>query len=129
MRAAPGPGERGRAAALTARRRACVRRGPAGLRDGRARAGSGTGRVRDLQLPVPEPVGPHDLQQYLDRTADTHRIRDPAQLLQLVEMGSIVYLLPLSVTLRYPRAGLVYRRVTEGRPRRSPSRGRSTPAR
>ena len=55
--------------------------------------------VPELSAPVPQAVTPPS------------KKRDIAQILNLVELGSIVFFLPVSVAGRHPRPGVVYRPV------------------
>jgi DNA-binding transcriptional LysR family regulator len=72
--------------------------------------------LADLDLPGVDPSIPGDVDRYLDRLTQQHRVRDLPQLLALVELGALVTLLPESVVERYPRDGLVYRPVPDAPP-------------
>jgi len=72
--------------------------------------------LADLALPGVEPGNLVGLGQYLDSTVEQHGFIDLAQLLAHVELGDLVTLLPESVTVRYPRPGVVYRPVLDVAP-------------
>ncbi|MCI3274235.1 LysR family transcriptional regulator [Streptomyces cylindrosporus] len=72
--------------------------------------------LADLALPGVEEGNPHGLARYLDTIVERHGIADLPQLLTLVELGEIVTLLPESVTTRYPRPGVAYRKLPDAPP-------------
>ena len=67
----------------------------------------------DLGLPGVVPGDSHGLGRYLDMIMEQHAITDLAQLLALVELGTLLTLLPESVTIRYPRPGVAYRKLPD----------------
>jgi DNA-binding transcriptional LysR family regulator len=72
--------------------------------------------LADLALPGVEPGRADGLPGYLDSVVARYAIADLSQLLTLVELGEVVTLLPESVTTRYPRPGVVYRRIADAPP-------------
>ncbi|GAB3826049.1 LysR family transcriptional regulator [Kribbella italica] len=68
--------------------------------------------LADLGL-SPEPL---ELQGQLDELVAQYGVRDLPQLLQQVELGDLVTLLPESVVSRYPRDGVAYRVVPDSPP-------------
>ncbi|GAA3811052.1 LysR family transcriptional regulator [Streptomyces coacervatus] len=72
--------------------------------------------LTDLAIPDVEPGRLDGLTRYLETMVERHRIADLPQVLTLVELGEIVTFLPESVTARYPRPGVVYRRLPDTPP-------------
>jgi DNA-binding transcriptional LysR family regulator len=66
--------------------------------------------LADLGIPAGE------LRRYLDPAAARRGVHGLAQLLTLVELGEVIQLLPVSVTVRYPRPGVAYRAVADAPP-------------
>ncbi|MEU6140382.1 LysR family transcriptional regulator [Streptomyces sp. NPDC047081] len=62
------------------------------------------------------PGDAQSLARYLDTIVARHGIADLPQLITLVELGEIVTLLPESVTTRYPRPGVAYRKLPDAPP-------------
>ncbi|MCX5425588.1 LysR family transcriptional regulator [Streptomyces sp. NBC_00078] len=69
--------------------------------------------LADLTLPDVRPGELHGLARYRDLIVDRYGVADLPQLLTLVELGQVVTLLPESVTVRYPRPGVAYRRIPD----------------
>ncbi|MFC8513544.1 LysR family transcriptional regulator [Streptomyces sp. NPDC057257] len=70
----------------------------------------------DLGIPGVEPGRLEGLARFLDRIVEEYAVADLPQLVTLVELGKVVTLLPQSVTVRYPRPGVVYRPVPDAPP-------------
>jgi DNA-binding transcriptional LysR family regulator len=72
--------------------------------------------LADLDLPSGVPADPGELRRFQDRIVDEYGVRDLPQLLELVELGEFLTLLPESVVARYPRPGVAYLRVPDAPP-------------
>jgi len=71
--------------------------------------------LADLGLPA-EPAHPGQLRRFRDGVHARPEIPDLAHLLNLVELGELVSLVPESIVSRYPRPGVTYRHVVDAQP-------------
>ncbi|MEU6261561.1 LysR family transcriptional regulator [Streptomyces sp. NPDC047043] len=72
--------------------------------------------LADLGIPGVGPGRLDGLPHYLETMVERHGLTDLSQVLTLVDLGELVTLLPESVTARYPRPGVVYRRLPDTPP-------------